>query len=181
MDFKSPPNSTEVAFRELSCTGTMSQFSNAASRTVGAGVRGLVWFKPNDLRVQDHVPLFQAHSTCATVDHVFVFDPRHYRTTKLGLSKCGPRRFSWLCECLVDLSQSLTSQGSTLSLYLGRPETVLPRVMGALGTTDLFTHSEVAWEEQTVQQSVRSSLAADHLKFVESWRRHFVRLEHPPL
>ena len=127
-----------------------------------------MWFKANDLRLQDHAPLLIAHSACVQVDHVFVLDPRHFRQSVLGISKLGPRRFSWLCECLGDLSQSLTSQGSSLRLLVGRPETVLPRLMSTLKANELYTHSEVAWEEQTVQRSVSASLGADH-KLVESW------------
>ncbi len=117
-----------------------------------------MWFKPNDLRVQDHAPLLAAHTECATVDHVFFFDPRSFRTTALGNTKCGPRRFAWTGECLIDLQQTLGRHGSTLQCYIGRPERLLPALMASLGASVLYTHSDVTEEELTVQRSVVSAL-----------------------
>ena len=39
-----------------------------------SGGTGIVWFKPTDLRLDDHEPLLLAHQAHAQVLHLFVFD-----------------------------------------------------------------------------------------------------------
>jgi deoxyribodipyrimidine photo-lyase len=140
----------------------MSKFSSSASGSPGKSV---VWFKLNDLRLQDHAALVQAHTSSTHVDHVVVLDPRQYRRTALGNLKCGPRRFAWTCECLVDLHKSLEAQGSCLHVVVGRAEDALPSVMRTFGATTLFAHSEIAEEEATVQRSVAVAVP----RMIEQW------------
>lgn len=146
---------------------SMSKFSTATTTR-----RSVVWFKSNDLRTQDHAPLFQAHSNRgdgSTVDHIFVLDPRNYRTTQLGNLKCGPRRFEFSFECLTDLDQSFKKHGSCLHVLIGRPETTIPEFMRSISATALYTHSEVAEEELTVQRSVVEACGPLGVKVHESW------------
>jgi len=140
----------------------MSKFSSSASGSPGKSV---VWFKLNDLRLQDHAALVQAHTSSTHVDHVVVLDPRQYRRTALGNLKCGPRRFAWTCECLVDLHKSLETHGSCLHVVVGRAEEALPSVMRKFGATSLFAHSEIAEEEATVQRSVAAAVP----RMIEQW------------
>lgn len=148
----------------------MSKFSSVSGSSVSGG-RSLVWFRGNDLRVQDHAPLFAAHTQSENVDHCYVFDPRQYRTTALGVLKTGLRRLDFTCECLADLDQSLVglrtvtssappSASPAVHVLVGHPETVIPELMQSLGASKLFTHSDVTEEEQTVLHAVTRAVDA---------------------
>ena len=144
----------------------MSKFSSVSGSSVSGGGRSLVWFRGNDLRVQDHAPLFAAHSQSENVDHCYVFDPRQYRTTALGVLKTGLRRLDFSCECLADLDQSLVSlraAGSAspaMHILVGHPETVIPELMQGLGASKLFTYNDVTEEEETVLGAVTRAVDA---------------------
>jgi hypothetical protein len=70
----------------------------------GGGGVGLVWFKPDHLRLLDNEPLFTAHSECARVLHVFVFDPYFFgvgRETRVP--KMAYHRARFTLEAVADL------------------------------------------------------------------------------
>ena len=141
---------------------TMSAFTKQVT-SAGTKLRGgLVWFKGNDLRVRDHQPLTAAHERCAQVQHVFVFDPRHYRTTRRGQLKANLRRLKFQVECVNDLAKTLSERGSGLTVLVGEPETVLPAYAKELNLTSdacrLFCFDEVCHEEVKVLNAAKAAL-----------------------
>ena len=65
--------------RNCVCIPVRALVSPAATRVRDArstmsGGTGIVWFKPTDLRLDDHEPLLLAHQAHEQVLHVFVFD-----------------------------------------------------------------------------------------------------------
>jgi deoxyribodipyrimidine photo-lyase len=138
----------------------MSSFVKTAA---GKHRAGLVWFKPTDLRLRDHLPLTKAHSECQKVEHVFVFDPRHYQNTRRGHVKANFRRFKFQVQCVNDLCNSLTHTGRSLTILLGEPERVLTDYAKLLEVRGddcrLYCFDEVCDEEIKVLQNVKSNLA----------------------
>jgi len=141
----------------------MSAFTKQAASTGTKQLRaGLVWYKGNDLRVRDHQPLTAAHERCTQVQHVFVFDPRHYRTTRRGQLKANLRRLKFQVECVNDLAKTLSERGSGLTVLVGEPETALPAFAKALNVTSdacrLFCFDEVCHEEVKVLTKAKAAM-----------------------
>ena len=68
-----------------------------------AGTAGIVWFKPTDLRLRDHGPLWKANTVHDSVLNIFVFDVRQFGKTAFGFPKCGVHRSRFLKESVDDL------------------------------------------------------------------------------
>lgn len=54
-------------------------------------------------------------------------------------------RIQFLLECLRDLDGSLRSRGSRLVVLRGRPQEVLPRVLGDWHITKLCFEADTGW------------------------------------
>lgn len=70
----------------------------------------LVWYR-NDLRLQDHEPMYRALQTGDPVLPVYCFDPRQFADTSFGFPKTGAFRGQFLLESVADLGQSLRQLG----------------------------------------------------------------------
>ena len=75
-----------------------------------------IWFVRNDLRLHDNPVLAQIarHKGSAEVLPVYIFDPRHFGTTRRDSPKTGSFRSKFLLESVNDLRASLRSIGSDL-------------------------------------------------------------------
>lgn len=75
---RTPPLFRKCERRKATFVGQV--LSSTAATCVGSaratmsGGTGIVWFKPTDLRLDDHEPLLLAHQAHAQVLHLFVFD-----------------------------------------------------------------------------------------------------------
>ena len=154
----------------LFLTITMSGFGRAIAKArSGAGV---VWYKSTDLRVRDHQPLTQAHLECEEVDHVYCFDPRHFRTTKKGQLKINLRRLQYQVDCLNDLAKSFEEKGTRLTVMIGKPEMVLPayvNTLNAVPSKKVYCHDEICHEETKVFEATKRSLQECGVKLQSSW------------
>ena len=61
-------------------------------------MNGLVYYKLNDLRINNHLPLYNAHLECKNVNHVFRYDPRWFDKTNRGIDKISKKRFQFLYD-----------------------------------------------------------------------------------
>jgi deoxyribodipyrimidine photo-lyase len=118
----------------------------------------LVWHR-NDLRVRDHEPLRYAAENFDRVVPVYCVDPRHFGTTMFDLPKTGAIRARFLRESIQDLRTSYRDLGADLVVRPGRPEAVLPKLVGETGAAAVFQFQEIGTEERTVEDNVKDALA----------------------
>ena len=124
---------------------------------------GVVWFKQTDMRLRDHMPLAKAHTECDKVDHVFVFDPRHYKDTKRGNLKANMRRLKFQVECLNDVCNSLKNAGCAMIILMGEPEVVISDYVKANKLkegTQVYCYDDVGHEETKVLTALKQKLRA---------------------
>lgn len=120
--------------------------------------RSIVWFR-NDLRLHDNEALKDAISNSDEVIPVFVLDPRVFRgKTRYGFPKTGKFRLKFILESLADLRQNLESLGSTLYVFEGLPEDVIPRLAWDLKTHYIYCNRERTDEEVKVQDALEKKL-----------------------
>jgi len=117
------------------------------------------WLR-NDLRLHDS-PVLQRAAVLAKEKGipalpVYVIDPRLFQRTRRGTWKTGPFRALFLLQSLRVLRRRLCKVGSNLLVKVGRPEEVLPSLLG--DGSYLLTQQEVTSEELAVDGGVREAL-----------------------
>ena len=95
----------------------------------------VVWFK-RDLRVFDHVPLFEASRHSAVLP-LYVYEPELIRAPD-----CATQHVAFINECLEDLDQALAGRGTSLLILHGEITSVLQRVHEQFGHFTLYSHEE---------------------------------------
>lgn len=98
---------------------------------------------------------------CEQVQHLYVFDPRHYKTTKRENIKANLRRLKFQVECVNDLAKSLSEQGSCLTVLIGEPEKAIvdyTKTLNLKGDACMFCHDEVCHEEIKVLTRTQTNL-----------------------
>ena len=131
------------------------------SKAIAKNRAGIVWFKQTDMRIRDHMPLAKAHTECEKVDHLFVFDPRHYKDTKRGNLKANMRRLRFQVECLNDVCSSLKKVGCSMTVLLGEPEVVISDYAKAnkmSAGTQVYCYDDVGHEETKVLLALKKKL-----------------------
>jgi deoxyribodipyrimidine photo-lyase len=121
--------------------------------------RILIWYR-NDLRLHDHQPLSSALNTQAQIIPVYCFDPRQFKKTSYGFPKTGAFRTQFLLESVTDLRQSFRKLGSDLIIRQGKPEIVIPELVKILNIDAVYYYQEATSEELTVEQNLKTALAA---------------------
>jgi deoxyribodipyrimidine photo-lyase len=116
-----PLSSTERAARYIRVG------AHRASRGERFLARGLHWFR-NDLRLRDNTALDALTERAEQWLPVFVIDPRI-------ASPRAPRRTAFLFDTLAHLGRDLAARGVPLLVRTGRPESVLPALLGELHAT----------------------------------------------
>ena len=121
--------------------------------------RAVVWFR-SDLRLRDNQLLHHAEvREAAELVAVYCVDARHFGASKFGgHGRTGRHRARFLAEALEALDRSLRGLGSRLLVAAGRPEDVIPGLVGPGGV--LAFQSEDAHEEQKVEAAVLRGLVA---------------------
>jgi deoxyribodipyrimidine photo-lyase len=95
----------------------------------------VVWFK-RDLRVFDHVPLFEASRHSAVLP-LYVYEPELIRAPD-----CATQHIAFINECLEDLGQALAGRGTSLLILHGEITSALQRVHEQFGHFTLYSHEE---------------------------------------
>jgi deoxyribodipyrimidine photo-lyase len=128
--------------------------------------RGLHWFR-SDLRLRDNTALDALAQRAEQWLPVFVIDPRLANPR-------APRRTAFLLDTLAHLSRDLAARGVPLLVRKGRPECVLPALMGELHATLVswnagatpFAHRRDAAVRRAVERIGASVIeATDHVVF----------------
>jgi len=126
------------------------------------GLRTL-WFRSNDLRLDDNTALQAAHSGAKSLLPIYVFDPSCFNTLTQygGARKSSARRARFLLECVASLRKQLEAYGSGLAIGLGSPSEVVPRLSTdseAVFVTEGFCSEEKREESQVAKKLARSEL-----------------------
>jgi len=134
----------------------------------------LVWFKNNDLRLHDHLPLLDAHRSSDHVIHLMVVDKfwSHGTTRVLGIPKLGPFRCKFLKESILDLRHNLQALGSQLIIRYGHSSAILPSVVSQYHVDRVYYHDELHSEEKAIVDDVISKChdtVTHHVQFMGHW------------
>jgi deoxyribodipyrimidine photo-lyase len=136
-------------------------------------VRAVAWLR-GDLRLLDNPVLVRAAQARECVP-VLCFDPRamgmnsdlHPAWARCQVRKMGPRRARFLLETARSLQRSLRERGSDLVVLHGKPEELLPPLVGKGGL--LICAEEVGTEEAAVAAAVKSAVERSGGEFHQLW------------
>ncbi|MEL6343328.1 MAG: DASH family cryptochrome [Myxococcota bacterium] len=122
---------------------------------MGADVQPIVVWLRNDLRMDDHEPLWLA--TLRGQGHVvpvYCVDPRMWANGPLGFPKMGAKRAQFVIEALAALRARLQKAGGDLVIRVGHPEAIIPQVAASVNAKGVYYHEEPTREERTVADAV---------------------------
>jgi deoxyribodipyrimidine photolyase len=155
------------------CNAGSSVVTSAAkSRHAATGRKlGVVWFKWSDLRLNDHEPLHQAHTSCDVVVHVHVIESKHLtgKGRVSSLPRCSPARAQFWRGCVEDLAKSLAGKGSKLEVWSDvSASDALAECIGKVcqaeqdpfASITIFTHADFCTEEMQTTRSVQQRVDA---------------------
>eukprot|EP00933_Yihiella_yeosuensis_P023544 TRINITY_DN18348_c0_g1_i1.p1 TRINITY_DN18348_c0_g1~~TRINITY_DN18348_c0_g1_i1.p1 ORF type:complete len:553 (+),score=121.10 TRINITY_DN18348_c0_g1_i1:35-1660(+) len=116
------------------------------------------WLR-NDLRMHDSPVLHRAAELAKARNQpalpVYVLDPRQFQKSQYGAVKTGVFRALFLLQTLACLKRRLRKIGSDLLVVVGKPEDVLPPLLGK-GSV-VVTQQEVTSEELSVDKRLQTS------------------------
>ncbi|MCT4611304.1 MAG: deoxyribodipyrimidine photo-lyase [Pelagimonas sp.] len=98
----------------------------------------IVWFK-RDLRVHDHLPLFQAVQSGAPVIPLYIVEPELWQQPF-----ASSRHWQFIHDCLSDLNASLNRLGQPLIIRIGNACNVLVALADQTGAQTIWAHEETA-------------------------------------
>lgn len=149
----------------------------------------IVWFK-RDLRIDDHAALSQAAAT-GDVLPLYILEPELWQQADLSA-----RQYEFLCECLTELNQQLTSLGQSLVIRVGDAVEVLKTLLHQYNIESIWSHQET-WNYWTYQRDkdvakwLKSQNIQWHqpvqngvvrlLKDRDSWATHWHQYMHQPV
>lgn len=109
---------------------------------------GLYWFA-NDLRVEDNPTLINAASAVDKLICIFCIDPSARLPGLLAPSKLSPKRQQFLFESLVDLDETLKSQGQQLLVLFKSPLDAVAELITKHNVSHIFrSHNSGEYERK---------------------------------
>lgn len=122
-----------------------------------------LWFRANDLRLDDNTALQAACRDAKSLLPVYVFNPLCFNTLTQygGARKSSARRARFLMECVASLRQQLEARGLGLAIGLGNPSEIVPRFSSmceAVFVTEGFCTEEKREEVQVSRNLVHGEL-----------------------
>ena len=127
----------------------------------------VVWFR-NDLRLTDNPTLADAVTGADEIVPIAVVDPRDRGETRYGTEKLGAHRGKFRRESLLELRAALRERGGELYVRAGRPEVVVPDVVGRVEADAVYAQTTPGTEEREVETAVREALS-DGVTFERRW------------
>ncbi|XP_051118903.1 blue-light photoreceptor PHR2-like [Andrographis paniculata] len=199
-----PPNEVKIPSQIASLAGFSLSLAKKASRKSAASANPLqnsltvtplrpsnpssaaalrrasvVWFR-NDLRIHDNECLTAANNESLSVLPVYCFDPRDYGKSSSGFNKTGPYRAKFVIESVSDLRRSLQARGSDLVVRIGKPETVLPELVKAVGADAVYVHREVSNDEVKAEEKIAAAMEDEGVEMKYCWGSTLYHLEDLP-
>jgi len=140
--------------------------SDEMSRKAVRGHRAL-WFRANDLRLDDHPALRAALQDARSLTPLYVFDPSCFNvvTRYGGARKSSARRARFLLDCVASLRRRLEQDyGSGLAIGLGSPSDIVPKLSAHCDT--VFVSEGFCSEEKKEESQVARNLVHGELRRV---------------
>jgi deoxyribodipyrimidine photo-lyase len=129
----------------------------------------LIWFR-NDLRLTDNEVINYALEKAQFVIPLFVFDDRQFGLThQFKFKKSGAKRTQFLIEAVKNLKENLQQIGSDLIIKTGLPENIIPELCKQYLVKEVVYHKEVAPEEVSVEENLKSNLFKSGVETTEIW------------
>ncbi len=119
----------------------------------------LVWFR-NDLRIRDNEALYRAVQDAEQVIPVYCFDPRHFAPTPWGFPKTGAFRAQFLIQAVADLRFALQDLGGNLLVRMGKPEEIVFALAKFYQADAVYCQQEATYEESRIEDALDQHLAA---------------------
>ncbi|MGZ7131977.1 MAG: deoxyribodipyrimidine photo-lyase [Halobacteriota archaeon] len=91
-----------------------------------------------DLRISDNTGLIEASQASKTVVPLFIFDPRQGARNPYF----SPNAFQFMTESLKDLAHKVTAARGRLSIFHGRPETIVDRLVAEEDIEAVFMNKD---------------------------------------
>lgn len=143
----------------------------------------IYWLR-NDLRLHDNETLVRAVDENENVLPIYCFDPRHFLILEkeygLSMRKTGVNRFKFLIESLEDLRNNFQKIGGNLLIRIGKPEAILPKLVGEFNAEKVYAQKEVASEELAVEKNVQSKLEKMDCQLELVWGKTLYHLDDLP-
>jgi deoxyribodipyrimidine photo-lyase len=98
----------------------------------------IVWFK-RDLRVHDHLPLFEASQSDSAVLPLYVVEPEYWQQPF-----ASRRHWHFIHDCLIELRADLQALGQGLCVKTGTMLEVLDQLNRKFSLSGMYAHEETA-------------------------------------
>ena len=96
----------------------------------------IVWLK-RDLRLTDHVPLYEASCRDEQFLVVYIFEP-----SLMNDSHTDNRHWRFIQQSLLDMEKILTKQNKQLSIAYGEADQIFLELTNQYEITNVFSHEE---------------------------------------
>jgi deoxyribodipyrimidine photo-lyase len=129
----------------------------------------LVWFR-NDLRAQDHAPLYWASQSGAPIIVLYCIDPQEFEPSQWGnYPRTGGYRAQFLLESLCDLQNQFVQWGGNLNVVIGKAEDVIPLWVEKYNIKELYYYKAVAGYEKQTEARLLRRLEPYRVKVQNFW------------
>ena len=125
--------------------------------------KAIYWFR-NNLRLRDNPLLVKAIAETKALLPVYVIDKTLREHHAAGFRNCGPYRWKFLIESLLDLRKNLQSAGSDLFILYGDPVKEILSVAQTYQIGDIYTTKELDYIELKQEKIIGAKLQL-HLDF----------------
>ena len=139
----------------------------------------LVWFR-NDLRLHDHIALYQAAQRAKEVYAVYCIDEQILKKNFLNIPRIGTFRAKFILESLCDLRMSMRKLGGDLLVRLGKPEEEVALIAQELGVEAVFASKEVTDEELKTEFALEKALSIKKISLELFWQQTLYHLDDLP-
>ncbi|MGZ4848645.1 MAG: deoxyribodipyrimidine photo-lyase [Halobacteriota archaeon] len=105
-----------------------------------------------DLRISDNTGLIEASQASKTVVPLFIFDPRQGARNPYF----SPNSLQFMIESLKDLAHQVTAARGRLSIFRGRPETIVDRLVAEEDIEAVFMNKDYPFQQNARRRDRRS-------------------------
>ena len=117
----------------------------------------IVWFKPTDLRVRDHEPLYRANKSNNNIIHLFVWDCRWDDKNDNNILIMGKFRKKFMKECLENLIINLKKKDIDLNIFFGKTEDIIINLIKKYSIKNIYAHQNVS-EEIEIAEKINKTI-----------------------
>ena len=118
---------------------------------------GIIWFTTN-LRVTDNQALYEACKDCDQVIGVYIFNPKHYKTTFKNIRKIDIYRSEFIVETVKNLTENLNKINISLVVANKTPAKVFKRLNEKYPIHTVYRQEEWFFEENKAIKDVTEAI-----------------------